>query len=76
MLFINAMCNASNATLNLITMNETSVILPSSEVYCIQVRAVINESCYSGYSTCAQVASLEQGMCTQYVKGMYVYLGI
>ena len=57
-----AVCNASNATtVNVITTNETGVNLPSSEVYCIQVKAVINKNCYSRYSTCAQVASLEQG---------------
>ena len=62
MLYTTAMCNTSNATTaNVITTNETGVNLPSSEVYCIQVRAVINENCYSRYSTCAQVASLEQG---------------
>ena len=61
MLYTDAMCNASNVTVNSMTINETSVILPSSDVYCIRVRAVINEDCYSRYSTCAQVASLEQG---------------
>ena len=62
MLYTSAVCNASNATtVNFTTTNETNVNLPSSEVYCIQVRAVINENCFSSYSTCAQVASLEQG---------------
>ena len=63
-LYTNAVCNASNATVNVTTINETSVILPSSEGHCIRVRAVINENCHSRYSTCAQVASLKQGMYT------------
>ena len=61
-LYTQAVCSASDVTAERIQINETGIILPSSDVYCIQVRAVVNENCSSRYSTCAQVASLEHGM--------------
>ena len=62
-LYTKAMCSTSGANVETVSLtNETTVFMTlSSDVYCIRVRAVINEDCYSGYSTCAQVASLEQG---------------
>ena len=62
-LYAKAMCSTSGANVETVSLtNETTVFMTSSsDVYCIRVRAVINENCYSGYSTCAQVASLEQG---------------
>ena len=63
-LYVQTMCNASDAPVERVRTgltNRTSIFLPPSDVYCIKVRAVTNENCYSRYSTCAQVAPLEQG---------------
>ena len=58
-------CNASDSTKTRMRIQHIgSVILTSLETYnyCIHVRAVINETCNSGYSTCVQVGSMEEGM--------------
>ena len=63
-LYTQSTCNASDSTLpHGAQNNETNVILTSSETYCIRVRAVINGTFYSNFSTCAEVASLEEGKC-------------
>ena len=59
-LYTKANCSTSDANVERILTNETTVFVTSSDVYCIQVRAVVNKNCYSHYSTCAQVASLEK----------------
>ena len=62
--YTQTMCNASNATVHSDTLTNTTAITltSSSEVYCIQVKAVINENCYSRSTLCAQVAPLDQGI--------------
>ena len=62
-LYTKANCSTSDANVERVNLtNETTVFMTSSsDVYCIQVRAVVNRNCYSHYSTCAQVASLEKG---------------
>ena len=67
-LYTNSTCNASDSTVprRHVQHSEANVILTSSDTYCIRVRALINESFYSNYSTCAQVASLEKGMLCMY----------
>ena len=59
-LYTPTMCNASiGATSERVNLaNETSIVLPPSDVYCIKVR---DKSCCSE-SRCAQVASLKQGV--------------
>ena len=60
-LYTPAMCSAStsNVTVQYNLTYETSITLPPSEVYCIQVNSIINAS---SCSKCAQVASLMQSM--------------
>ena len=60
-LYSQAVCSASDVTAERVQSNENNITLTSSAVYCIQVTAVINETCRSRNSTCAQVASLGRG---------------
>ena len=62
LLYTHTMCSTSDTTVRSVNSSSETIFLHPSEVYCIQVRAEVNESCYSNYSTCAQVASLQQGM--------------
>ena len=56
------LCNESNTTVEIAQQRNTFIFLTSSEIYCIRVRAVINENYSSSYSTCAQVSSQEGSM--------------
>ena len=61
-LYAKTNCSASDANVERVNLtNETTVYMTLSDVYCIRVRAVVNKNCYSRYSTCGQVASLEKG---------------
>ena len=60
-LYTKTVCSESEATVERVRQNETTILLTSSDVYCIQVRAVTNDNCFSDSSKCAQVSQLEQG---------------
>jgi len=64
-LYTQCACNASDSTKTRMRIQHVgSIILTSLETYnyCIRVRAVINETCNSSYSTCVQLGSMEEGM--------------
>ena len=63
--YTQTMCSVMDPSVSKILFtNVTTYFLnmTSFDLCCIRVRAVITETCFSKYSTCAQVASLEHGM--------------
>ena len=61
--YTKAPCSIPNASVERVHVtNETIFVASYSDVYCVRVRAVIGENCYSRNSTCVQVASFEKGM--------------
>ena len=72
-LYTKAMCSTPDAPVERVNLtNETTIFMSSSsDVYCIQVRAVISENCFSRNSTCAQVASLKGMNCMHNVNVLF-----
>ena len=64
-LYTKAPCSIPNARIIIERVNgtnKTMFVASDSDIYCIRVRAVIGENCYSRNSTCVQVASFKKGM--------------